>query len=181
MKKRRGRHGEFTSSYLVIFLPMTILLIWAVMDVRTNRSGAWALLGVVAFMLACDIWFAGRVVVDAQGVRLYKLWTFIDLPWEEVRCVGSFTCRYARGGIPFILISPLEKPWEHAVSCFDVQTMRNYFRHGGARSLCLEYSKGMRKALDEYCPLPWTQLRCKRVGLMLNANALVGPDGDGEE
>ena len=114
-------------------------------------------------------------------MRLYKLWTFIDLPWEEVRCVGSFTCRYARGGIPFILISPLEKPWEHAVSCFDVQTMRNYFRHGGARSLCLEYSKGMRKALDEYCPLPWTQLRCKRVGLMLNANALVGPDGDGEE
>ena len=123
----------------------------------------------------------GLATVDAQGVRLYKLWTFIDLPWEEVRCVGSFTCRYARGGIPFILISPLEKPWEHAVSCFDVQTMRSYFRHGGARSLCLEYSKGMRKALDEYCPLPWTQLRCERVGLMLNANALVGPDGDGEE
>ena len=80
MKKRRGRHGEFTSSCLVIFLPLTILLIWAVMDVRANGSGAWALLGVVAFMLACDIWFAGRVVVDAQGVRLYKLWTFIDLP-----------------------------------------------------------------------------------------------------
>ena len=62
MKKRRGRHGEFTSSCLVILLPMTILLIWAVMDVRTNGSGAWALLGVIAFMLACDIWFAGRVV-----------------------------------------------------------------------------------------------------------------------
>ena len=180
MRKRRGRHAEFMGSYLVIFLPLTVGLIWITLDILGQGDGAWAMLGVVALFLACDIWFAGRVVVDKRGVRLYKLWTFIDLDWEEVRCVGSFTCRYARGGIPFILISPLEKPWEHPVTCFDVQTMRNYFRHGGTRSLCLEYGKGLCKALDEYCPLPWTQMRCERVGLMLNANALVG-SGDGKE
>lgn len=180
MRKRRGRYAEFMGSYLVIFLPLTAGLIWITLDILGQGDGAWAMLGVVALFLACDIWFAGRVVVDKRGVRLYKLWTFIDLDWEEVRCVGSFTCRYARGGIPFILVSPLEKPWEHPVTCFDVQTMRNYFHHGGTQSLCLEYGKGLRKALDEYCPLPWTQMRCERVGLMFNANALVGPeDGKG--
>ena len=53
--------------------------------------------------------------------------------------------------------------------------MRNYFRHGGrAEPVSWNTARACARPLDEYCPLPWTQLRCERVGLMLNANALVG-------
>ena len=42
-------------------------------------------------MLAAAVCMAGYLVVDARGLRLYKLWTRVELRWEDVRCLGSLT------------------------------------------------------------------------------------------
>ena len=63
-------------------------------------------------MLAAAVCMAGYLVVDKRGARLYKLWTRVELRWEDVRCIGTLTVygnRYS-DRIPMLLISPLERP-----------------------------------------------------------------------
>ena len=63
-------------------------------------------------MLAVAVYMAGYLVVDERGLRLYKLWTRVELRWEDMRCIGTLTVygnRYS-GRIPMLLISPLERP-----------------------------------------------------------------------
>ena len=108
-------------------------------------------------MLAAAVCMAGYLVVDAQGVRLYKLWTRVELRWEDVRCLGTLTVSGNRhsGRVPMLLISPLERPWEELVFYFEIQRMRNYLRFGDAYSLCLDDDKALRAVTQRYCPLPW--------------------------
>ena len=108
-------------------------------------------------MLAAAVCMAGYLVVDARGLRLYKLWTRVELRWEDVRCIGTLTVSGNRhsGRIPMLLISPLERPWEELVFSFEMQRMRNYLRFGDAYSLCLDDDKALRAVIQRYCPLPW--------------------------
>ena len=91
--------------------------------------------GAIALVFAFEIvWHAGYLVVDKRGARLYKLWTRVELRWEDVRCIGTLTVygnRYS-DRIPMLLISPLERPWEEMVFSFEMQRMRNYLRFGDA-------------------------------------------------
>ncbi len=124
-------------------------------------------MGIFVFLMLLDIllfaiavYTAGWLVVDERGARLYKLWKRVELPWEEVRCLGAFTTNVARYSFrcPMLLISPLAEPWRAIVFDFKMQMDRNYLYFDGAYILCLEDGKALRAVIEAYCPLPWTNM-----------------------
>lgn len=135
-------------------------------------------------MLAAAVCMAGYLVVDERGLRLYKLWTRVELRWEDVRCIGTLTVygnRYS-GRIPMLLISPLERPWEELVFSFEWQRMRNYLRFGDAYSLCLDDDKALRAVIQRYCPLPWMPMDgFGQRGGYRQLRRMYGPPKHGED
>lgn len=159
----------YLAAFVLCFGLSVFLLVPLLMDRRPSASieaMSGTEIGVFIFMLLCavfmlalTVYYAGWVVADERGVRLYKLWTSIDLSWEDVRCVGAFEVHGRRGNsLPMLLISPLETPWESRIVCFNDQRMRGYFRHDGARSLCLPDNEALRAVIQRYCPLPRTPM-----------------------
>ena len=114
--KQRARYARFTNRFVVLFC-LCALVYFARGAVMMLADPQWWWLGVLAGAIALVfafeiVWHAGYLVVDKRGARLYKLWTRVELRWEDVRCIGTLTVygnRYS-GRIPMLLISPLERP-----------------------------------------------------------------------
>lgn len=165
MKDPKRYSAPIYLAAFVLYLGLSaFLLVPLLMDRRPSASiGAMSgtEIGVFIFMLLCAVfilalavYYAGWVVADERGVRLYKLWTSIDLSWEDVRCVGAFEVHNRYGNSqPMLLISPLETPWESRIVW-----LCGYFRHDGARSLCLPDNEALRAVVQRYCPLPRTPI-----------------------
>ena len=96
-------------------------------------------------MLAAVVCMAGYLVVDERGARLYKLWTRVELPWEEVRCVSRFAYLTGSGHRyrsydhhrNVVLLSPLAEPWAAEGVGSDLHFTGNVLRFGGARVFAL--------------------------------------------
>ena len=166
MKRQRARYARFTNRFLVLFC-LCALLYFARGAVMMLADPQWwwlgVLEGVIALVFVFEIvWHAGYLVVDERGVRLYKLWTRVELPWEEVRCVSRFTYLTGSGHRyrsynhhrNVVLLSPLAEPWAAEGVGSDLHFTGNVLRFGGARSLCVEDWRGLREAIEANCPLP---------------------------
>ena len=175
MKRQRARYARFTNRFLVLFC-LCALLYFARGAVMMLADPQWwwlgVLEGVIALVFVFEIvWHAGYLVVDERGARLCKLWTRVELPWEEVRCVSRFTYLTGSGHRyrsynhhrNVVLLSPLAEPWAAEGVGSDLHFTGNVLRFGSARSLCVEDWRGLREAIEANCPLPWTPLTCRCI------------------
>ena len=175
MNGQFARYARFTNRFLVLFC-LCALVYFARGSVMMLADPQWwwlgVLEGVIALVFVFEIvWHAGYLVVDKRSARLYKLWTRVELPWEEVRCVSRFTYLTGSGHRyssydhhrKVVLISPLAEPWAAEGVGSDLHFTGNVLRFGGARSLCVEDWRGLREAIEANCPLPWTPLTCRCI------------------